>query len=233
MEAISQAENDPLRSARPVFLVAADFLTGWNHTDLAGGRLVDPEVRKEHPPVATIYDERPLMIVAAGQEEGPGNPARLGPTSPHSPQNLGDLEGVLVVTACTECSPFRTRIMDRAHVPDGDNGAIQLVAPGGTAVPGWIDELHVGAAPGTSQAAAFAAGAASSMIARFPTWYSRSKNVKIRMQATAWPLVGGMGHEPNVQSKASVGLVALSMAKIGMSASLAAVTIDPIEATSV
>lgn len=205
---ISLVENDvdSGRTARPIFLIATDFETAYG-TSVSGGRLVDPSLRRNYAPANSFFDERPLVVVAAGQARPGKLPVRLDSASPMSPQNLGDLEGVVVVTACRICTREGVTMMEKVNVPGGAPAIVHVAAPGGEALPGWIDQGHVGAINGTSQAAAYAAGVLASMVARYPRAFERSRNAKIRLQATSWPIVDGVSNEVGSASKVATGVV--------------------------
>ena len=106
---------------------------------------------------------------------------------PMSPQFLGDQSSVVVVTACTECSKENPALLPTANY-SSDGRFVHVAAPGGTPVPGWIDDQKLGAAAGTSQAAAYVAGVAASMISHYPMKYTAAVEVKRRLQITSWPI---------------------------------------------
>lgn len=178
-----------------VLLAATEF-------PVVGGQInavrANPEKRRAFAPNGPIFGEYVLVVASAGQPY-PGDSApleRISPNYGYSPQNLGDLENVVLVTACEACKSASVKVLDGTFKPaPGTRSTITLVAPGGAKIPGWVDENSITAASGTSQAAAFVAGIAASMVARYPQPYSRPGNVKYWLSATAWPLVSGMGSD--------------------------------------
>lgn len=129
---------------------------------------------------------RPIFVVAAGQNSSGGVELRL--TSELSPQNIGDYNNIIVVTACTECDTSHAGLWDKANY--GARGAhlVDLAAPGGEQIPGIIDEKAIGVPPfgGTSAAAAFTAGVVSGMLACHPDYYLKTKKrVKEQLLLTA------------------------------------------------
>jgi subtilisin family serine protease len=139
--------------------------------------------------LVTIARNRPLLIVAAGQQSDKRMAgAEIHPRLNVSPQNLGDIENVVVVTACEDCRAGSERIMPSANRTRKGEYMVHVAAPGGENVAGWISESEIGESSGTSQAAAFVAGVAASMISRYPEVYRTPDTVKLRLQAISRPL---------------------------------------------
>lgn len=138
-----------------------------------------------------IKEQRIPFIVSAGQaDDSGGTGVTLRNVSPYSPQNLGDLPNVIVVTACTDCDQSRARVWDKANhsAPFEDRvPLVQLAAPSGDVVPGIITDESVGQTTGgTSAAAAFTAGVTAQMLACYPRRYiGRPSRVKERLLVTA------------------------------------------------
>jgi subtilisin family serine protease len=131
-----------------------------------------------------------LMVVAAGQADATAHIPRqpISITSPLSPQDLGDQENVIIVTACEVCGRTEPRLFSEANFSQSERPYIHVAAPGGQLIPGWITDHSVGASNGTSQAAAYVAGEAAAMISHYPRVYARARAVKRRIQVTSWPL---------------------------------------------
>jgi subtilisin family serine protease len=207
---MSERAGQPLR----VYLAAVSFDPPT--VRLSAGHFQNPDQRFLRRLEKTIKDARPLLIVAAGQAESSADLAvNLSPTSAESPQNLGDLENVIVVTACTECSQSQTTLMSTAWYSSGDRRIVHVAAPGGSGIPGWITNDSIGVAYGTSQAAAYTAGVAASMIGAFPTIYTEPKMVKVRLQVTSRPIVRRMDGTPNPDAdKIAAGVVDPVLARL-------------------
>ncbi len=187
---ISELTDVPHR----VFLIAtevnnypADVLDG-------AGQLRSTDIRGKLAPGMAIHDALPLLIAAAGQADQGARPFQITTSVPHSPQNFGDWENVVIVTACVTCGHRDWTILPSANYGVPPSPLVHLAAPGGAPIPGWVDPSGVGAASGTSQAAAFVTGVAADMIARYPDAYSTPILVKMRLQVTAWPTVGNDGN---------------------------------------
>jgi hypothetical protein len=65
---------------------------------------------------------------------------------------------------------------------------VHIAAPGGAPVPGWTSESTMGAVSGTSQAAAYAAGVAASMLSQYSDLYREPGQLKYRLQMCSYPL---------------------------------------------
>lgn len=167
-----------------VYLAAAD----WNLPNSAGTPLTNSDDRFRRRLPKTVHDVRPLIIAAAGQSESPAPPLALSTLSSVYPQNLGDLENVVVVSACSNCGRASPKLMDGVWYSTPDQRLVHVAAPGGMAVPGWVNADSVGAFHGTSQAAAFVAGIAAKMIGVYPDSYVQPKLIKTRIQVTSWPI---------------------------------------------
>lgn len=203
---VSSVENNSVPGVRSIFLIATDFQTPYG-AKASGGRLSDASIRSEYTPSAAIIRERPLVVVAAGQVPSGTLPNHIDILSTMAPQNLGDQEGVIVVTACERCGHNGTVLMDGVNVSGSSPSLIHLAAPGGAALPGWLDANTIGEARGTSQAAAFVAGVLGDMLSRYPQVFARASTAKTRIQATAWPLVEGVGHQLSAPGNVAVGVV--------------------------
>ncbi len=212
-ELIGATEENPA-AAKAIYLIATSFQRLLPPALDAAGQLVDLTSREAFAPADAIATERPLTIVAAGQSQPGKPPIRLTPASPLSPQNSGDWPNVVVVTACMVCTHQGASLLPEAFYSDSEPRVVHIAAPGGVPVPGWIDDTTIGAARGTSQAAAFAAGVAAEMESRYPQSYQTAKSVKLRLQATAWPLVPGMGHVDNAPNKLAVGIIDYQRAQL-------------------
>ncbi|MBZ9815732.1 S8 family serine peptidase [Mesorhizobium sp. CA7] len=137
-----------------------------------------------------IKDSGQLLIVAAGESEAGKPPVSISAASTQSPQNLGHLPNVVVVSACTTCGHDDVQLMPEAYfsAEAEDQPIVHVVAPGGLDVPGWIGNQAMGAAPGTSQASAFVAGAVAKMMGFYSNVYASAYIVKKRVQTTSWPI---------------------------------------------
>jgi hypothetical protein len=131
---------------------------------------------------------RPIVMVAAG-DSLPGG-INIGPKTNLFPQVLGDAANVIVVTACVECKRDQATLLLEANHSAEERASkfVHVAAPGGTPIPGWTSQNSMGAASGTSQAAAFAAGIAARMLNSYPSVYQESGVLKFRLQACSWPL---------------------------------------------
>jgi hypothetical protein len=120
------------------------------------------------------HNIRPLFVVAAGQVDADQGDV-LSFNSTMSPQNIGDFGNVIVVTACTNCQQDQAALWSNANYGAKDSHLIDIAAPGGEAIPGLIGEGSSIGEPkfgGTSAAAAFTAGVASTMLACHPDSYA-------------------------------------------------------------
>lgn len=129
-----------------------------------------------------------LFVIAAGQDASkPG--VELSPKNDISPQNLGDLSNVIVVTACNPCTRDHARLMPEANYSQPIEGKsfVHVAAPGGGAIAGWVSSQHVAAAVGTSQATAYVTGVVAAMLGRYKEDYRTPEIVKRRIQVTSQP----------------------------------------------
>lgn len=187
----------------PVFVVATEFEGYSSKAKTASGQLLGPEKRFGRQPEQSVLKARPLLIVSSGQATGEQNgtgesgegqanndqyPVALTPTDPHSPQNLGDLENVVVVTACSICSGNSAKLFEKAYYSGANQHMVHIAAPGAEPIVGWVDGKYLSAAGGTSQSAALVAGLAGAMISQFPNIYVSPHVVKTRLQATSRPI---------------------------------------------
>jgi hypothetical protein len=167
----------------PVYLVALE-LDDYKLATLVDGHLPNAEARITGRRLEeAIKRERPLLIVAAGDR-----PIPISATAPHAPQNLGDLENVLVVTACVECARGKVSLFPQAYFNGDDKQFVHVAAPGGMPTAGWIDVSSLGAGSGTSQASAFVAGLVAKMLAHFYHSYREPRDIKYRIQVTSRPI---------------------------------------------
>ena len=167
----------------PVYLAATRFPPPLGIPD---GQPLASQKRFSGKVANAIWKGHPLLIVAAGQDP-PHDPHELNATTAFSPQYFGDLQNVVVVTACETCRRDDTKIMKSANF---GQGFVHVAAPGGGDVPGWVSPNEVGLGHGTSQSAAYVAGVAATMIGNFPDAYSSAPLVKLRLQATSSSTAG-------------------------------------------
>jgi Subtilase family len=188
----------------PIFLAATNFDLPIGAAD--GVPLHDAQTRFRGKVANAILKRRPLLIVAAGQaDKKDPTPHQISATAPYSPQYFGDLDNVIVVTACESCQRDDTKLMQSAYY---GRDFVHVAAPGGQDLPGWLSATEIGAAHGTSQASAYVAGVAAAMIGSFPDAYSSALVVKLRLQVSSRPLpldVGPTASED--QMKLSTGVV--------------------------
>lgn len=184
-----------------IYLIATSF-SPFPAQMLNNQGQIDAERRFERHLERYIVDVGPLLVVAAGQQD---NPIQLSPNSPMSPQNLGDLRNVVVVTACESCTRNNPRLWAQANYSDPDGHYVHVAAPGGSPMLGWVNSSGVGALNGTSQAAAFAAGVLAEMIGRWPENYGSVKFAKKRIQVTSWPFYPGLGN--NDYKRVATGMI--------------------------
>jgi hypothetical protein len=183
-----------------VYLVAtrfSDFDSDW----VTEGQL-DLTRRFERGLEHNISQARPMLVVSAGQADVP---IPLSPGVPMSPQNMGDQRYVLVVTACENCTRAAPRLWSKANYSAPDGHYVQVAAPGGMPMLGWVNAPGISAFNGTSQAAAFAAGEVAEMIGRWPDSYSSVEYAKKRIQTTSWPIYQGNG--TNDYTRVATGII--------------------------
>lgn len=188
----------------PIFLMASSYRTPEDYGDEA---IETPAERFNKPGWAIerfIKDEEPLLIVAAGQQVGDG-PIDIRQNTLLAPQNLGDLPNVISVASCVDCDGTSAAIDPLSNF--SEDGMVHVAAPGGEAIPGWVNTEGIGASRGTSQASAFTAGVAARMVARYPNRYKTSERVKRRIQVTSRPMVDEHGDLAPSASKIATGIV--------------------------
>ena len=207
---LARAIDENRYDAEPgVYLVATDFPPFEQGVDLAG-QLQGVGVRFNGRPIERALEQiQPLVVVAAGQASTRENapPIGLSPTVPRSPQNLGDRRYVLVVTACDNCSRKAPTILGTANFGSDNGRYVHVAAPGGQPIVGWVSRSTIGAAAGTSQAAAYTAGILAEMRGRWPTTYKDPDMVKKRIQVTSWPIYNRPGLPSDAWTKLATGLV--------------------------
>lgn len=121
-----------------------------------------------------------LLIAAAGHAES-GNSIDISDATRQGPANLGDLENVIVVTACDPCGDD-PRLMPRANY--STRGFVHVAAPGKD-IPSTVRDGKYMTADGTSQATAFVAGVVSAMLARYSAQFREVQDIKSRIMVTA------------------------------------------------
>jgi Subtilase family len=148
--------------------------------------LADSEVRFALDSSGKVMTQKSLFVVAAGQVDGGGRV--IHDQSELAPQNIGEMDEVLVVAACDKCtSPLPKLSADSNRAENGRS--VSVMAPGGT-MPFYVSETQTAFAPGgTSAAAAFAAGLAAKMSACYPSYYRlRPERLKERIVLTSFPV---------------------------------------------
>ncbi|AJP71317.1 hypothetical protein TS85_05275 [Sphingomonas hengshuiensis] len=191
-----------------VFLIASEFKQ-YTETELdKEGQLRSAATRQNFTLAhKAVFEARPLLIAAAGQSENGSPPVRLTTTSAHAPQGLGDLENVVVVTACEICTRGKVVLQPSAFFGVWPDPIVHLAAPGGKPLPGWVSSAEVSASQGTSPAAAYVSGVAADMIARYPALYLQAEQVKRRLQLTAWPILPTSDPMDTAWTKVASGVV--------------------------
>lgn len=181
------------------------FASAWSTTGGSDLYLGDPANRYNDSTPGSqlgkrIKDMAPLAlwVAAAGQKDLTSvppikEPLNISSNLALSPMNLGDLPNVVVVTACDDCQGLRqTGPTLTRDVNYSSTGMVHVAAPG-LKVPSPADQFQYASAGGTSEAAAFVAGLASALVAKFPGKYDAGK-VKARLQYTATPWVPSTGN---------------------------------------
>ena len=135
-----------------------------------------------------LTEEKPLVIVAAGEAPSAPEAQEITALTRRAPVNLGDFPNVLVVTACTKCDGPNAGILPEAHY---SKEFVHVAAPGFDLLSTVFDGKY-SRARGTSQAVAYATGLASLMAERYPQQYREAYQLKVRMEVTSTPfeLVG-------------------------------------------
>lgn len=141
-----------------------------------------------------IRDQKIVFIVSAGQSDNDADPneegSQLSQRDRLAPQNLGDLENVIVATACRSCNNAAPTIWSRANFSSPVEQMVHVAAPGGDDIPGIINSSEVASTiGGTSTAAAYTAGVAARMIACRPTAFARPSRLKEHILLTARPIL--------------------------------------------
>ncbi|HET9211354.1 MAG TPA: S8 family serine peptidase [Thermoanaerobaculia bacterium] len=148
----------------------------------------DPELRLTDDILSRKLSEEKVLVVAAAGQPDPKTgkaPENLTTSRGFGPMNLGDLENVIVVTACAPCDGDRPRVAPWANY--SRDGFVHVAAPGEN-IPSTAGGGHYATATGTSQATAFVAGLASAMVCYYPRSYERADKIKTRLQITSRPL---------------------------------------------
>jgi hypothetical protein len=130
-----------------------------------------------------------LIIVSAGDDRDKNISQDITRNSTFAPQNMGDCENVIVVTACSECDKPIPKIPDWANY--STEGLVQIAAYGGDILTTKGNGYLTVMSGGTSAAAGFVAGVASAMMAKWPSFYNfRPADLKFRLQLTSTPFEG-------------------------------------------
>jgi len=134
-----------------------------------------------------IQQSRLLWIVAAGPDHAAAT-QDINELTDLGPANLGNLDNVLVVTACDDCDGVAAdpRLLTSANFSTREK-LVHVVAPG-VDIPSTASRTRYAVGTGTSQAAAIVGGLASLMVRRYPDMYSRSAVVKRRIEVTSLPV---------------------------------------------
>lgn len=173
--------DPPATKPMKVYLAALDFRI-WTEEDTA----YNASIRLDRDPAGPIASTGRLFVVAAGQQADGGRD--ITAASRMSPQNLGDLNNVVVVSACRQCGQAGVRLLDSANYSGGEHRFVQVAAPGGAILPGWLDSKSMGPDLGTSPASAFVAAVAADMVGAYPAYYLDARRLKDRLQMSSQPL---------------------------------------------
>ncbi|MHC8343841.1 S8/S53 family peptidase [Pseudomonas sp. RT6P73] len=177
----------PRGMTRAIYVAATTFT--FKTLRPLGERLGNPEYRWQEAILKAVKNSRSLFIVSAGQSaKEQEQPSELINISSSAPQNLGDLPNVIVVTACTTCGRNNARLMPNANFGSGPSPIVQLAAPGGQSIPGWVTADRISSANGTSQATALIASVAAAMRGAWPEAYLEPVAIKVRLQVTSRPM---------------------------------------------
>lgn len=182
--------------------LAERFVQHTNHsaiivfpTDWAAdsGSSLDPCSQRQHGDILgnfLVSITTPLIVAAAGDVEKGGAGADIGRSYKMAPENMGDCENVIVVTACLECTSSAPKIPAWANF--STSGLVHIAAYGDPVLStGSGDRLTILPAS-TSQSAAFVAGVASAMVSRWPKAYKDlAWQVKFRLQVSSTPMLTG------------------------------------------
>lgn len=135
-----------------------------------------------------LREQRMITVVAAGQSDSPLDPPPgidISATYAESPQNLGDLNTVIVVSGCNPCDADPAQIWPPSYVSAPGQHMVQLLAPSGE-IPGLIDETKIAKTfAGTSGAAAFVAGVVANMLSCHAEYIAKPQKVKEWLMLTA------------------------------------------------
>lgn len=180
----------------PIYLFATGLKRSYLVADPDNGNwqlelLPDKSTRFSDPinSLVRFSAKRPLLIVAAGQKQLRGESTELSALSNYIPQNLGDHPNVIVVTACRVCKRGSVELLKGAFKSElSVSKFVHIAAPGGAPIPAWTSETSMGSAFGTSQAAAYVAGVAASMLGRYSSVYKELGALKYRLQMCSFPL---------------------------------------------
>ncbi|MDR9865297.1 MULTISPECIES: S8/S53 family peptidase [Pseudomonas] len=177
----------PRGMTRAIYVAATKFT--FKTLRPLGERLGNSEYRWQEAILKAVKNSRSLFIVSAGQTATEQEqPSELANISSNAPQNLGDLPNVIVVTACTSCGRNNARLMPSANFGSGPSPIVQLAAPGGQSIPGWVTTDRISSASGTSQATALIASVAAAMRGAWPEAYLEPVAIKVRLQVTSRPM---------------------------------------------
>lgn len=149
--------------------------------------LADSSVRFALDLSGKVMNQKSLFVVAAGQVEGGGRV--IFEQSELAPQNIGEMDEVLVVAACDDCtSNLPSLAKNSNHGADGGR-SVSVLAPGGE-LPFYVSATQTAKSQvGTSGAAAFAAGLAAKMSACYPSYYNlRPERLKEQIVLTSFPM---------------------------------------------
>ncbi|MDH0301533.1 MULTISPECIES: S8/S53 family peptidase [unclassified Pseudomonas] len=178
----------PKKGFRRAIYVAASSFSFYNLTPTSD-QLDNESLRWQEPLLDTIRSYSSLFVVAAGQSAKEGEPpVKLTNVSTHLLQSLGDQRNVIVVTACSDCRRDKTTLLPSANFGTGSMPIVQVAAPGGQAIPGWVSTDNVSSARGTSQATALVASVAAAMLGTRPEVYDDPQWIKTRLQVTSRPI---------------------------------------------
>lgn len=196
----------PRGMTRAIYVAATAF--SFNTLKPEGERLSNPDYRWQEAILKAVKHSRSLFIVSAGQPTSEQEqPSELTSTSSRAPQNLGDLPNVIVVTACTTCGRNNARLMQNANFGSGPSPIVQIAAPGGNSIPGWVTAERISSASGTSQATALIASVAAAMRGAWPEAYLEPEAIKVRLQVTSRPMSRNIDGSANPdESKIAAGV---------------------------
>jgi hypothetical protein len=187
----------------------------WSSLDDQPKFLSDENVRFEYKDInGWIKSFHPLFVVAAGQNTDENKPGiAIEARVPMSPQNLGDLDNVIVVAACKECGK-KAKLWVPSNYSGGDDSNhryVHLLAPGGEEIPGLLSAEEIGTTVGgTSAAAAFVAGVVADALACYPSVYMAAPHaVKKWLMLTARP-----DADESLKHKTAAGMVDHSLAML-------------------